>query len=103
MKTALEILEEKTHHYQTKVAIPKKLYRQDQVLIAMEKYADQFKVKNLAQPDVSGSLPTDKEIETWATYECGGCSQESNDERIGLIRGAKWMRRQILKAQGNDR
>ena len=54
-------------------------------------------------PCVSGSLPTDKEIETWATYECGGCSQESNDERIGLIRGAKWMRRQILKAQGNDR
>jgi hypothetical protein len=54
-------------------------------------------------PYVSGSLPTDKEIETWATYECGGCSQESNDERIGLIRGAKWMRRQILKAQGNDR
>lgn len=52
----------------------------------------------LRQPPVSGSLPTDKEIETWATYECGGCSQESNDERIGLIRGAKWMRRQILKA-----
>ena len=43
-------------------------------------------------------LPNDIDIETWAIYECGGCSQESNDERIGLIRGAKWMRRQVLNA-----
>lgn len=46
--------------------------------------------------------PTDVDIETWATYECGGCSQESNDERIGLIRGAKWMRG-ILTQKQNQR
>ena len=39
-------------------------------------------IKALVLSHVSGSLPTDKEIETWATYECGGCSQESNDELL---------------------
>lgn len=73
-----------------------------QCLRAMEAYKEEA-VTELKQAAVMPSLPTDKEIETWATYECGGCSQESNDERIGLIRGAKWMRRQILKAHGNDR
>lgn len=57
------------------------------------------KLGEILKPNVIKSLPTDTEIETWATYKCGGCSQESNDERAGLICGAKWMRRQILKAQ----
>ena len=41
--------------------------------------------------------PNDIEIKTWATYECGGCSNESNDERIGLIFGARWMREKCME------
>ena len=37
-------------------------------------------------------IPTDEEIETWASYD-----SESEQERIGMVRGAKWMKKKLLK------
>ena len=45
--------------------------------------------------EVELTLPSDEEIEGFATYKSGGGSPESNDERIGIILGIKYLRKQI--------
>lgn len=37
-------------------------------------------------------IPTDEEIENWASYD-----SQSPGERLGMIRGAKWMKRLLNK------
>ena len=37
-------------------------------------------------------IPTDEEIENWASYD-----SQSSAERLGMIRGAKWMKRLLNK------
>ena len=37
-------------------------------------------------------IPTDEEIENWASYD-----SQSSGERLGMIRGAKWMKRLLNK------
>ena len=65
--------------------------------IEFAKYYHEQLVKNCDLADVGGALPTNGEIEAHAIYECGGCSPESNDERHGIIQGAKWMRHKLIE------
>jgi hypothetical protein len=37
-------------------------------------------------------IPTDEEIENWASYD-----SQSELERLGMIRGAKWIKRILTK------
>jgi hypothetical protein len=39
-----------------------------------------------------GWIPSDEEIENWSSYD-----SQSELERIGMVRGAKWMKKKILK------
>lgn len=105
MKTALEVLQEKTYRYRANVPIPKKLYRQDEVLLAMESYADQFKVKEISNNvPVLSSLPSDKQIDLAAEkdypYFYARISNSVRKHREAFVEGAKYVKEFSEKGTG---
>jgi hypothetical protein len=48
------------------------------------------------------SLPSDNELEAWLIQDCGGCSDESEQTRSDMRRGAKFMRSVIQNRLGFD-
>jgi hypothetical protein len=49
-------------------------------------------VKQAKEMEKWGWIPSDEEIENWSSYD-----SESEQERIGMVRGAKWMKKKLLK------
>lgn len=112
MKTAEEILKATIVNVENGVTIEEydavKIEEKALLIKAMEDYADQFKVKNLAQPDVSGSLPISEVIKgEEGKYYCGlldgndliSTQGKTIDEVFENMADAY----RTIKAHGNDR
>lgn len=59
--------------------------------IEFHSHYDEF-IERAKTTEPESWIPTDEEIEFWAI-----CESKSLEERYGMIRGAKWMKRTLTK------
>jgi len=60
--------------------------------LSKKRELDKFDLDQAKAMEQDVWIPTDEEIENWASYD-----SHSLVERLGMIRGAKWMRKTLVK------